>query len=114
MVCIGPKCGFEAALQTSTWIWPKARIVSSTKRWMCSFEEIFAAMAMARPSPYLALIAAASTRQGSMLREETTTFAPCSAIRSTIARPMPRDEPVTTATFPLRSNSDTVVPSPDI
>jgi hypothetical protein len=24
---------------------------------------------------------------------------------------MPRDEPVTTATFPLRSNSDTVVPS---
>jgi hypothetical protein len=25
---------------------------------------------------------------------------------------MPRDGPVTTATFPLRSNSDTVVPSP--
>jgi hypothetical protein len=24
-----------------------------------------------------------------------------------MARPMPRDEPVTTATFPLRSNSDT-------
>ena len=27
---------------------------------------------------------------------------------------MPRDEPVTTATFPLRSNSDTVVPSPSV
>jgi hypothetical protein len=41
------------------------------------------------------------------LREETTTFAPCSAIRSTIARPMPRDDPVTTATLPLKSNNDT-------
>jgi hypothetical protein len=88
-------------------IWPNARTVSSTRRCRCSFEEIFAAMAMARPSPYFALIAVATSRQGSMLREETTTFAPCSAIRSTIARPMPRDEPVTTATFPLRSNSDT-------
>ena len=41
--------------------------------------------------PNFALIAAAISRQGSMLREETTTLAPCSAIRSTMARPMPRD-----------------------
>jgi hypothetical protein len=51
-------------------------------------------MAIARPSPSLALIAAATSRHGSTWREETTTRAPCSAIRSTLARPMPRDEPV--------------------
>jgi hypothetical protein len=55
---------------------------------------MFAAMAIARPSPSLALIAAATSRHGSTWREETTTRAPCSAIRSTLARPMPRDEPV--------------------
>jgi hypothetical protein len=41
-------------------------------------------------SPSLTLIAAASSRHGSTWREETTTCAPCSAIRSTMARPMPR------------------------
>src|SRR5687768_6449663 len=34
-----------------------------------------------------------------------TTFAPCSAIAAAMARPMPRDEPVTIATLPVRSNS---------
>jgi len=85
-------------------------MVSSTSRARCSLEEILAAMAMARPAPYFALIASATSRHGSILREETTTLAPCSAIRSTIARPIPREEPVTSATFPLRSNSDTVIP----
>ena len=78
----------------------------------CSLEEIFAAVAMARPAPYFALIASAASQHGSILRDETTTCAPCSAIRSTIARPIPREEPVTSATFPFRSNSDTVVPPP--
>src|SRR5580704_16063416 len=87
-------------------------MVSSTRRAKCSLEEIFAAIAMARPAPYLALIASATSRHGSILRDETTTCAPCSAIRSTIARPIPREEPVTSATFPFRSNSDTVVPPP--
>ena len=32
--------------------------------------------------------------------------APCSAICATMARPMPRDEPLTTAAFPVRSKSD--------
>ncbi len=36
--------------------------------------------------------------------EEITTRAPCSARRSAMARPMPRDEPVTTAALPDRSN----------
>ena len=42
--------------------------------------------------------------QTSCLREEITTLAPCSAIRSAMARPMPRVEPVMTATFPVMSN----------
>ena len=63
------------------------------------------------PAPWRALIAAATSSQAAALREETTTFAPCSASRSTMARPMPREEPVTTATLPVRSNSD-IFPRP--
>jgi hypothetical protein len=42
------------------------------------------------------------------LRLEITTVAPCSAIRVAIARPMPLVDPVTMATFPVRSNSDDI------
>ena len=52
-----------------------------------------------------ALIAAATSSQGPILREEITTWAPCSARRSAIALPIPREEPVTMATLPVRSNS---------
>ena len=54
--------------------------------------------------PDLSLIALATSSQTSCLREEITTLAPCSAIRSAMARPMPRVEPVMTATFPVISN----------
>src|SRR5207253_3165415 len=50
------------------------------------------------------LIALATCSQTSALREEITTLAPCSAIRSAMARPMPRVEPVMTATLPFMSN----------
>src|SRR3954470_12588369 len=63
-----------------------------------------AAIATAVPWPCLALISLATESQTSCLREETTTLAPCSAIRSAMARPMPRVDPVMTATFPLMSN----------
>ena len=56
------------------------------------------------PSPCSALIAAATSSQASCLRLEMTTLAPCSASASAIALPIPRDEPVTIATFPVRSN----------
>src|SRR6185312_9951326 len=59
--------------------------------------------AMASPPSFL--IAATTSSHGSRLRPEITTFAPASAKISAIARPMPRDEPVTTATFPVRSKS---------
>src|SRR5579883_2032544 len=54
--------------------------------------------------PRLSLIAFATSSHAVCLREEITTLAPCSAIRSAIARPMPRDDPVMTATFPDISN----------
>ena len=58
------------------------------------------------PAPCLALIAAATSWQGSALRDEITTLAPCSARRSAMALPMPRDEPVMTATLPSSENND--------
>src|ERR1700704_4432988 len=47
----------------------------------------------------------ATSSHGPWLRPEIVTLAPASAKLSAIARPMPRDDPVTTATLPLRSNS---------
>src|SRR5215813_2861626 len=49
------------------------------------------------------LMPAATWLQASALRLDTTTLAPCSARRSTIALPMPFVEPVTSATLPVRS-----------
>src|SRR5262249_48711323 len=51
------------------------------------------------------LMPAATSWHESALRLDTTTLAPCSARRSTIALPMPLVEPVTRATFPVRSKS---------
>src|SRR5215813_6317216 len=48
---------------------------------------------------------AATSLHASVFRLDTTTLAPCSARRSAIALPMPFVEPVTSATFPVRSNS---------
>ena len=67
-------------------------------------DEMLAAIATAVPLPNLSLISLATWSQTSCLREEITTLAPCSAIRSAMARPMPRVEPVMTATFPVMSN----------
>src|ERR1051326_1872193 len=60
-------------------------------------------MLMALP-PAL-VIPAATSSQGPALRLEITTLAPASAICSAIARPMPREDPVTIAVLPVRSNS---------
>src|ERR1700730_15479727 len=65
---------------------------------------MLAAIATAVPFPCLSLISFATASQTSAWREEITTLAPCSAIRSATARPMPRVEPVMTATFPFMSN----------
>ncbi len=65
---------------------------------------MLAGTAMAAPG-CLALMAAATSSQGPGLREEIVTLAPCSAMRSAMALPMPRVEPVTMATLPVRSKS---------
>src|SRR5262249_39154269 len=59
-------------------------------------------------SPPFARIPDATSSHTSALRLEITTFAPCSAILSAIARPMPLLEPVTTATLPVKSNCDDI------
>src|SRR5260370_9336646 len=55
-------------------------------------------------SPPALRIPAATSSQASALRLEITTFAPSFASSSAEERPMPRLEPVMTATFPVRSN----------
>jgi hypothetical protein len=67
---------------------------------------MLACTASAVPLPWRASMALATSAQASSLREEITTRAPCSAMRSAMARPMPREEPVITATFPSSENKD--------
>src|SRR3569623_11634 len=67
---------------------------------------MLAATAIAVPAPYRALISAATASHASCLRLEITTLAPCSASSNADALPLPFDDPVMTATFPVRSNSD--------
>src|SRR6185295_14367551 len=55
-------------------------------------------------SPPAALMPSATSLQASAFRDEITTLAPSFARSSADERPMPRLEPVTTATFPVRSN----------
>src|SRR4051812_28250418 len=55
-------------------------------------------------SPPAAQMPSATSLQASALRDDTTTLAPSLASSSAEERPMPRLEPVTTATFPVRSN----------
>src|SRR5215212_327456 len=55
-------------------------------------------------SPPALRIPAATSSQASVLRLEITTLAPSLANRSAEERPMPRLEPVITATLPVRSN----------
>jgi hypothetical protein len=65
---------------------------------------MLAGIGFAVSRPHARLIAAAVSAQASALRDEMTTVAPCSASRSAMARPMPREEPVTIAMRPVRSN----------
>src|ERR1700716_671077 len=55
-------------------------------------------------SPPAFLMPSATSLQASSLRLETTTLAPSFASSSAEERPMPRLEPVMTATLPVRSN----------
>src|SRR5712671_5110715 len=64
--------------------------------------------AMTQASPPCWRMSRATASQASALRLDITTLAPSRAIASALARPMPRLEPVTTATLPSRLNGDAV------
>src|SRR3954469_1734090 len=59
---------------------------------------------MTRASPPSLRMPSATASQASALRLEITTLAPSLASSSAEERPMPRLEPVMTATLPVRSN----------
>ena len=75
-------------------------------------DEMLAAIGFAASRPRARLMASAVSAQASALRDEMTTLAPCSASRSAMARPMPREEPVTIATRPVKSKRLVKAPSP--
>jgi hypothetical protein len=62
-------------------------------------------------SPPALRMPSATISQASALRLEITTLAPSRAKSSAEARPMPRLEPVTTATLPVRSNGVSLMTS---
>ena len=64
--------------------------------------------------PLARRIASATSSQASALRLETTTLAPCAAIVSAMERPMPRLDPVMTATWPVRSKGFCMTPAPPL
>src|SRR5437899_37156 len=81
---------------------PKADIVPATNAARSSLDEMLAGRASARPAPWAVLMASAAASQAGALREEITTLAPWVASASAIARPIPREDPVTIATLPRK------------
>jgi polyvinyl alcohol dehydrogenase (cytochrome) len=86
----------------------RAKLSSLELAWAIGFPET--TMVRAQPAVVGSMVflpmaeSAATSSQGPALRDEITTLAPCWAMRSAIARPIPREEPVMTATLPVRSN----------
>ena len=91
-----------AALQTSVSILPHCLIVPLISASTSFLRPMLQGMTIASPPAFL--IAATTSSQASALRLETTTLAPSAAMISAAERPMPRLEPVMTATWPDRSN----------
>jgi hypothetical protein len=61
--------------------------------------------------PPFARIPSRTSSQGPIFRDEITTEAPSPAMLSAIARPIPRDDPVTIATLPSRRNISVIAVS---
>ena len=108
----GPKYGLTAALQTSVSIRPHSASVRSTSACSSSLRPILQATTSA--SPPRSRMPAATASHASAFRLLTTTRAPCSAMRSAMARPIPLLDPVMTATWPVRSNKRRHVRPPSL
>ena len=91
---LGPMYGLVAALLTRMSTPPNAAIVASTHACACSGSPALAANVATSPS-----MAAAASSSASCLRDDSITRAPDAANADAIARPMPFDAPVTSATF---------------
>src|SRR5882757_7388696 len=83
-------------------ILPKCFVAPETSASTSARREMLQAITWASP-PALRMPSATAS-QASALRLEITTLAPSLASNSAEERPMPRLEPVMTATFPVRSN----------
>src|SRR5262245_13153887 len=91
------------ALFTRTSIRPNSRYAASASASTCCQWPTWQATGSAR-RPVRRWTSPAVSRQDSSLRLAITTSAPAAAKASTMARPSPRLPPVTSATFPVRSN----------
>ena len=85
-----------AALQTSVSILPHFLMVPAISASTSFLRPMLQGMTIA--SPPALVIAATTSSHASALRLETTTLAPSEAMISAAERPMPRLEPVITAT----------------
>ena len=101
---IGPAHGLTAAFAIKTSTAPSSEIVRSTRACSWSLWPMWHGMGSAAPGRSR-LMSSAAASHASGVRLDTTTRAPCSARRRAMARPMPRVDPVTTATLPVRSKS---------
>ena len=97
---VGPKYGLVAALLTRMSRPPKRSMVAATQASAASMSPAWAAWTATSPC-----IPAAAASSASCLREDSITRAPDAAISAAIARPIPFDAPVTSATFPSSRSS---------
>ena len=88
------------ALETRISTRPKASVVSATRRSASARFDTSAWTTTASP-PASAISRATASALSRVLTQFTATLAPSRAKRNAMARPMPRDEPVTIAVLPL-------------
>src|ERR1700733_7112857 len=108
MSIMGPKYGFVAALLTRMSTDPKRSTVASTHARAASASPAFASNQATLSPP----ISSATLASDAPRREEIITRAPFAANAWAIARPMPRDAPVTTATLPASCGCPVLIGAP--
>src|SRR5262245_38244951 len=100
MSILGPMYGLVAALLTRMSTDPNRSTVAATHASACSGSPALAAYVATSPS-----IVDAASSSASCLRDDNITAAPLAARDAAAARPIPRDAPVTRATFPSNLSS---------
>ena len=101
---VGPAYGFVAALLMRISTLPNVESVAWTARSMSSIRPALPA-SNAKSPPVSSVISFTASSHTSALRLVIITFAPAEANSAAIALPIPREPPVTIATFPFKSVS---------